>query len=427
MRRGKSMRKRAAGRPYHSAVTVGQPSVAGCGVREANVPSLSSSPARTAVLSIASLALIIAMLGAPAACSATVVISVSFGPPALPVYSQPFCPGPGYIWTPGYWAWDPSYGYYWVPGTWVMAPFPGALWTPGYWGWNNGAYMWNPGYWGLAVGFYGGVNYGFGYTGIGYQGGYWRGGAFYYNRAVNRINITNIRNVYSRTVVNRIAVSHVSYNGGPGGVAVRPTSAQLAAGRQRRLALTSGQAQQEAAARSNPRLRASVNHGRPSIAATVRPGVLSGRGVVQARSAGGAYHAPPRGANGRRPTARNANPGGTGRRQLITAPGHGASSRAARSATSRGQPARRSKAGAPRPTRAAPSRSQRQPVRRGNSRGASRAARPSRNVSGPQRMRQATPAGRGNQRRAMPQRQGAGHPSPKGGGSERHQPDRSHQ
>ena len=58
-----------------------------------------------------------------------------FAPPVLPVYVQPPCPQPGWMWTPGYWAYGPD-GYYWVPGTWVPAPYVGALWTPGYWGWN---------------------------------------------------------------------------------------------------------------------------------------------------------------------------------------------------------------------------------------------------------------------------------------------------
>jgi hypothetical protein len=39
-------------------------------------------------------------------------------------------------------------------------------------------------------------------------------------------------------------------------------------------------------ARSNPALRASANHGNPPIAATVKPGVLSGAGVVAAKGAG---------------------------------------------------------------------------------------------------------------------------------------------
>ena len=57
-------------------------------------------------------------------------ISVGFAPPPLPVYEQPICPGDGYIWTPGYWAWDADGDdYYWVPGTWVEAPEVGFLWT----------------------------------------------------------------------------------------------------------------------------------------------------------------------------------------------------------------------------------------------------------------------------------------------------------
>ena len=39
-------------------------------------------------------------------------IVVSFGPPAIPVYVQPPCPAVGYIWVPGYWAWDPDFGDY---------------------------------------------------------------------------------------------------------------------------------------------------------------------------------------------------------------------------------------------------------------------------------------------------------------------------
>ena len=90
---------------------------------------------------------------------------------------QPPLPGPGYIWTPGYWAWGDD-GYFWVPGTWVEPPQVGLLWTPGYWGWNSGRYIFNAGYWGPEVGFYGGIDYGFGYGGIGYEGGFWRGREF---------------------------------------------------------------------------------------------------------------------------------------------------------------------------------------------------------------------------------------------------------
>src|SRR5215471_97929 len=89
-------------------------------------------------------------------------LSITIGPPALPVYVQPPCPTPGYIWTPGYWAW------------------------------SGASFIFHEGYWGPVVGFYGGINYGFGYFGEGYQGGRWNNGQFYYNRTVNNINITNI-------------------------------------------------------------------------------------------------------------------------------------------------------------------------------------------------------------------------------------------
>jgi len=214
-------------------------------------------------------------------------VSVGIPPPVLPVYVQPPCPAPGYIWTPGYWAWDD--GYYWVPGTWVLAPAVGLLWTPGYWGWGEGAYLWHAGYWGPHVGFYGGIDYGFGYSGVGYHGGYWRGSQFYYNRTVTNINTTNITNVYNRTVVNNVNVTRVSFNGGSGGVAARPTAAELTAEHERHLGLGSVQRQQEQFARGNSSLRAAVNGGHPAIAATPRAGVFSGHGVVAAR---GAEHAP---------------------------------------------------------------------------------------------------------------------------------------
>ena len=110
-------------------------------------------------------------------------VSVDYPPPPLPIYDQPPMPDDGYLWTPGYWAWDPGYGdYYWVPGAWVLPPDEGLLWTPAWWGWEDGAYLFHPGYWAPDIGYYGGVDYGFGYTGYGYQGGYWRGRDFFYNR-----------------------------------------------------------------------------------------------------------------------------------------------------------------------------------------------------------------------------------------------------
>ena len=209
----------------------------------------------------------------PALSWAQVSVSVSIAPPELPVYDQPPIPGDGYIWTPGYWAWgDDIQDYYWVPGTWVEAPQPDYLWTPGYWAADGAVFLWHAGYWGPQVGFYGGVDYGYGYGGRGYEGGYWQGGHLFYNRAVVNLGSVHITNVYNRTVVNNISVTRVSFNGGNGGVRAQPTAAEAAAARGPHVEATAGQRQQVQAARGRPDLRASSNHGHPPVAATARPG-----------------------------------------------------------------------------------------------------------------------------------------------------------
>jgi len=223
-------------------------------------------------------------------------VSITTAPPALPVYTQPPCPAVGYMWTPGYWAWGPA-GYFWVPGTWVMAPAVGVLWTPGYWGWGGGVFLWHAGYWGPHIGFYGGVNYGYGYGGVGFAGGRWEGGAFNYNRSVTNVtNITNVTNVHvynqtvvNNTTVNNTAVNNVSYNGGAGGTAATPTPAEQAAAHEQHTPPTAEQSQHEHTASTNPALRESVNHGKPAIAATSKPAQFTGPGVVAAKAAGPSY------------------------------------------------------------------------------------------------------------------------------------------
>jgi WXXGXW repeat (2 copies) len=230
------------------------------------------------------LAFIMGILVLPSASQAQISVGVAIhvGPPALPVYAQPVCPGVGYMWTPGYWAYGAA-GYFWVPGTWLLAPSVGLLWTPGYWGWGGGGYLWHAGYWGPHVGFYGGINYGYGYLGTGFYGGEWRGGAYHYNTAVTNVNTTIVHNTYNTTVVNNnTTVNRVSYNGGTGGVMARPTAIEMSAERERHIPATSLQAEHEHAASSNRALWASENHGSPSVAATARPGAFSGPGVVAA-------------------------------------------------------------------------------------------------------------------------------------------------
>ena len=240
------------------------------------------------------LLLALLLLGMPAASHAQVAVAISIAPPALPVYVQPVCPGDGYLWTPGYWAWSDDDGdYYWVPGTWVEAPTPGFLWTPGYWGWNNGVYAWNGGYWGPHIGFYGGVNYGFGYVGEGYEGGRWEGDHFYYNRSVNNVNVTVIHNVYNKTVINNYnSTTRASFNG-PGGVSRRPTAQEETYAHEQHTPPTSVQTSHREMAAKDRSQYASVNHGKPAVAATAKPGDFKA-GVVPAKAA-----APYKGATGK--------------------------------------------------------------------------------------------------------------------------------
>jgi hypothetical protein len=226
-----------------------------------------------------SLALLILAISASA--FGGVFVSVTIAPPALPVYEQPPCPADGYVWTPGYWAYGPD-GYYWVPGTWVRPPVVGVLWTPGYWGWSDGVYIWHAGYWGPHVGFYGGVNYGFGYFGSGYEGGYWRDRHFYYNRTVNNVRITNVH-IYNKTVINNVSVNRISYNG-PGGINARASREQERWEHERHFQPTPMQREHEHGAGRNRAFLASENHGRPNIGATRRPGEFREARVMPAHS-----------------------------------------------------------------------------------------------------------------------------------------------
>ena len=221
-----------------------------------------------------------------------VYVQATVAPPPLPVYEQPPCPVPGYLWTPGYWAYGPE-GYFWVPGTWVMPPAVGLLWTPGYWGWSSGIYLFHQGYWGPQVGFYGGINYGGGYFGLGYVGGRWDRDRFEYNRAVSNVNVNVIRNTYynntviNNTVINNTVVNQrVSYVGGPGGVRAAPTRTDQLAARQARFrGATRMQLDQVRAASRDRAQFVRFNGGRPPVAATPRPQAFTSPHAVPARGA----------------------------------------------------------------------------------------------------------------------------------------------
>jgi hypothetical protein len=232
-----------------------------------------------------------AFLALPLASFAEVDFSVNIAPPVMPVYEQPLCPVAGYLWTPGYWAYQNDY--YWVPGVWVPPPRVGLLWTPPWWGWNNGAYVFNQGYWGPRVGFYGGINYGYGYTGNGYWGGRWSGNTFQYNTAVTRVNTKIVHNTYINNSVNRqVNVNRASFNG-PNGVKAEANAEQrAAAANATKTGPTSQQLARQQAASKDQNLRASVNKGNPNADAIKSfnkgEGAGQGKGAQGLEAAGGA-------------------------------------------------------------------------------------------------------------------------------------------
>jgi hypothetical protein len=230
---------------------------------------------RTArLLAVLIAALLLGTIPVPSLAQFSVGVGATIGvpPPSLPVYAQPPAPAPNYQWNPGYWGWG-AVGYYWVPGTWVPAPRRGLYWTPGYWRHSGAGYGWNQGYWGSSVGFYGGVNYGFGYFGTGFVGGVWAGDNFRYNTAVVNVNRTVIHNTYiDKTVNKNVYNDRISYNGGHGGISARPTSDQMAAAKDR-VPPTAYQKRQATIAGQNRSLYASVNKGNPPVTTSEKHGM----------------------------------------------------------------------------------------------------------------------------------------------------------
>ncbi len=210
----------------------------------------------------------------PASAQMPIAVSAPVAPPPLPAYAQPALPGAGYLWIPGYWAWQAG-EYFWVPGYWSKPPRAGLYWTPGYWAWDDADhdYLFFNGYWSPKVGFYGGVDYGFGYAGDGYNGGHWQGGQFLYNRDENNVAGTHVA---SFAEPSSGKASPVAFNGGAGGVQAFPTPEQLLMARDRRVRRTPEQIRQQDLASRLTTQRYDQNGGRPPIAATPRAAEMPG-------------------------------------------------------------------------------------------------------------------------------------------------------
>ncbi len=74
--------------------------------------------------------------------SASIIIGT---PPPAPIVEVVPAPRPGYVWTPGYWAWE-GHRHVWVQGAWI-AERPGYSYAPGHWERHGDRWQFAPGRW----------------------------------------------------------------------------------------------------------------------------------------------------------------------------------------------------------------------------------------------------------------------------------------
>jgi hypothetical protein len=73
--------------------------------------------------------------------------AVRFGPPPAPRYGVVgYAPGPGFVWTEGYWDWRGG-RWFWVDGRWLRPPHRRTVWVPGSWREDHHQWRFQRGYW----------------------------------------------------------------------------------------------------------------------------------------------------------------------------------------------------------------------------------------------------------------------------------------
>ena len=81
------------------------------------------------------------------ACAVNAAYVMRYGPPPPPRYGMvDVAPGPGYVWTDGFWDWRGG-NWSWVGGRWVHPPRPRAVWVPGNWSQTHHGWTFRRGYW----------------------------------------------------------------------------------------------------------------------------------------------------------------------------------------------------------------------------------------------------------------------------------------
>jgi hypothetical protein len=73
-------------------------------------------------------------------------VLVTEAPPPVRVETRTVAPGPGYVWTSGYWRWTGA-RYEWVSGNWIVRPRTTAVWMEGHWERRPGGWVWIGGHW----------------------------------------------------------------------------------------------------------------------------------------------------------------------------------------------------------------------------------------------------------------------------------------
>ena len=79
-------------------------------------------------------------------CAVRTSVAVGFAPPSPRYAVVGVAPGPGYVWTEGYYSYRGN-AYAWVPGRWMRPPHPHAEWVPGAWVQGHHGYEFRKGYW----------------------------------------------------------------------------------------------------------------------------------------------------------------------------------------------------------------------------------------------------------------------------------------